>query len=114
MIFGYQGNFIEFTKLNKFLRWYYSLTLFKLNKMNNDVSKIINKSKVKKYMKNIFTNKKLTKDQMNIFLFNLNNNTWNKALNVYNYSNYKLVESFIKEVNIINKYFIKKFNYYQK
>ena len=33
-------------------------------------------------MKNIFTNKKLTKDQMNIILFNLNNNTWNKALNI--------------------------------
>ena len=111
--FGVEGQHIKFTKNNDFLRWYYALTLFNLKKMNDNVSKIINKKEMKSYNKNIFTGKKLSKDKMNIFLYNLNLKTWPITKQIFEYSDYKQINSYIDEVNTINNKFIKKFNYFQ-
>ena len=47
---------------------------------------------------------------MNIFLYNLNLRTWPRSLTTFSYTGKKFLKSFINEVNIINNYYLTKFN----
>jgi len=116
--------YITFPKtLNTLINRKYNVGLImnnkKLQTINDDIDKVINVDSINNLYKNLLTGKNLSKDEMRLFLRKQNFKTWKERWREYNPNKVSdnffsldktYIESDIKDINTINKYFIKKFN----